>query len=155
MKIFLCHSKYDKTFVREIYGELSRLGFSPWLDEKNILPGQDWRKEITDAVKSSDLVLVFLSKTSVNKRGYLHKEISIALDAALELPENEIFIIPVRTNDCDVPPRLARWQWVDVFSSKEIERLLSFLVTINKGKSTHQTDLEYLDIPPFLQRQAD
>jgi formylglycine-generating enzyme required for sulfatase activity len=45
-RIFLCHASEDKPQVREVYQRLKALGFSPWLDEEEILPGQDWDYEI-------------------------------------------------------------------------------------------------------------
>jgi hypothetical protein len=40
-RIFLCHASEDKPQVREVYQRLGALGFEPWLDEVEILPGQD------------------------------------------------------------------------------------------------------------------
>jgi len=45
-RIFLCHASEDKARVREVYQHLKALGFAPWLDEVDILPGQDWEYEI-------------------------------------------------------------------------------------------------------------
>jgi hypothetical protein len=115
LQLFLCHSSEDKPFVREIYIRLGRDGFGLWFDEENLLPGQDWEAAIRTNVKASDVVLVFISRTSVGEAGYFHKEISFALDAAQEQPEGAIFIVPVRIEDAEVPNRLRKWQWVDLF----------------------------------------
>ena len=40
-RVFLCHSSADKEAVRKFYQRLRRDGFKPWLDEEDILPGQD------------------------------------------------------------------------------------------------------------------
>jgi hypothetical protein len=95
-RIFLCHSSADKSNVRSLYYQLKKDGYHPWLDEEDLLPGQDWQYEIRKAVRSSAIVIVCLSKDAVNKRGYIQKEIVFALDAADEQPEGKIFIIPVR-----------------------------------------------------------
>jgi rod shape-determining protein MreB len=44
-----------------------------------------------------------------------------------EQPEGAIFIIPVRLEECEVPDRLRRWHWVDLFDEKGYERLVSSL----------------------------
>ncbi len=54
----------------------------------------------------------------------MQKEIRIALDAAEEKPEGAIFLIPVRLEVCDVPRRLNRWHWVDLFQLGGYEKLL-------------------------------
>src|SRR5580700_5251577 len=116
-RVFLCHSSGDKDPVRDLYRRLRSDGFHPWLDEEDLLPGQDWSYEISKAIRSSVIVLVFLSKSSVSKAGFVQKEIKHALDVADEQPEGNIFLIPVKLEDCDVPARLGRWQWVNLFES--------------------------------------
>ena len=73
------------------------------LDEYAILPGQNWHDEIEIAVRTSDVVLVCISKESLNKEGFVEKEIRYTLDVADEKPEGTIFLIPVRLEECDVP----------------------------------------------------
>jgi hypothetical protein len=123
-KVFLCHSSSDKPSVRTLRRRLLEDGCKPWLDEEDILPGQDWDREIRRAIRTSDLVLVCLSKTSVNKVGYLQKEIKDVLDVADEQPEGTIFVIPARLELCEVPDRLRRWNWVDLFEDTGYSRLL-------------------------------
>lgn len=127
LKIFLCHASEDKAKVRDLYWRLSKEGFDPWLDEEEILAGQDWRFEISQAVKKSHIVLVCLSNKSVTKSGYVQKEIIYALDQADEQPENVIFIIPLKLEKCIVPERLKRWQWLDYFEIRGYEKLLNAL----------------------------
>jgi hypothetical protein len=85
------------------------------LDEEDILPGQEWEVEISKAVKIVDVIIVFLSKEAVTKAGYIHKEIRFALDRAEEQPPSSIFLIPVRLDECNVPERLRKFHWADLF----------------------------------------
>ena len=124
LKIFLCHASADKPTVRELYKRLESDGADAWLDSEDLIPGQNWRVEIPTAVENSDIVLVCISENSVNKEGYVQKEISFALDKALEMPEGRIFLIPVRLESCEVPRRLSDYQWVDLFSENGYERLM-------------------------------
>jgi hypothetical protein len=130
--VFLCHASGDKPAVRALYQRLQADGFQSWLDEEHLLPGQDWQHEITAAVRSSSVVLVCLSRVSVTKEGFVQKEIKQALDVADEKPEGSIFIIPVRLEDCDVPMRLRRWHWVNLYEGSGYTRLLSALRTRHK-----------------------
>ena len=116
LRVFLCHSKFNKKQVRLLYDKLrSELGVQPWLDEKDLVAGQDWELEITRAVKKSHCVIVCLSEAAVGTEGYIHKEITFALDVADRQPEGTIFLIPVRFDECEVPDRLRRYHWVDLF----------------------------------------
>ena len=113
--------------VRNLYARLKSDGVHPWLDAEKLLPGHDWQEEIRTALRSSDVILVCLSRNSVSKEGYVQKEIRIALEIADEKPEGTIFIIPSKLEECEVPQRLCRWQWVDLASADGYTRLLQTL----------------------------
>ena len=120
--MFLCHASQDKPLVRELYRRL--LGeewVEPWLDEEKLLPGQDWDLEIEKAVEASDAVIVCVSSRSMTKEGYIQKELRKVLDIALEKPEETIFIIPLRLDDCELPRRLRAWHYVDYFPAERRE----------------------------------
>ncbi len=127
LRVFLCHASGDKPAVRALYRRLRADGIEPWLDEEDLLPGQDWQVEIPKAVRSSDVAIICLSRKSTTKTGYVQKEIRYALDVADEQPEGTIFLIPLRLEDCEVPERLRRWQWVNLFADRGYERLMSAL----------------------------
>lgn len=124
LSVFLCHSSSDKPTVRMLYQRLFRDGIDVWLDEENLLPGQDWQMEIRKAVRNSDIVLVCLSKTSISKSGYVQKEIVYALNVADEQPEGTIFLIPAKLEECDIPERLQRWHCVNLFDEHGYQRLM-------------------------------
>ncbi|WP_239405964.1 toll/interleukin-1 receptor domain-containing protein [Frankia sp. Cj3] len=126
-KIFLCHASQDKTQVRDLYQRMRSDRFELWLDSEELLPGQDWDFEIRKAVRTSRAVLVCLSSTSTGKRGYVQKEIKYALDVADEQPEGSIFLIPVRLERCEVPDRLRKWHWVDLFDEDGYAKLIRAL----------------------------
>ena len=127
LKVFLCHASGDKPAVEKYYDALINDGVDAWLDKKNLIPGQDWQLEIPKAVKSSDVVIVFLSSSSITKEGFVQKEIRIALDTADEKPDGTIFIIPARLEDCEAPERLSKFHWVDMFEKDGYERVLDAL----------------------------
>lgn len=115
LHVFLSHAKEDKPKVRELYRRLRVDGIEVWLDERSLLPGQDWRVEIPKAVRESDVVIVCMSPVSARKEGFVQAEINFALNTALEKPEGAIYIIPAKLEECDVPDKLNRWQWVNLF----------------------------------------
>lgn len=127
LKIFLCHASEDKVPVRKLYKRLTKDNFDVWFDEEKLLPGQQWDLEIKKAVRESDIIIICLSKNSINKEGYIQKEIRAALDVADEKPDGAIFLIPARLEDCNVPSRLSMWQWVDIYQEREYEKLLRSL----------------------------
>jgi len=127
LRVFLCHSSGDKPSVRGVYDRLIADGFQPWLDDEDLLPGQDWDLEIEKAVRQAHVVLAFLSNASISKEGYVQKELKRALDVADEKPEGTIFVIPVRLEASAVPERLKKWHWVDLFDEKGYQKLIRAL----------------------------
>lgn len=127
LRVFLCHASGDKPAVRELYQRLVGHGVKPWFDEEDLLPGQYWEDEIPKAVRQSDVVIICLSTASVGKTGYVQKEISYALDVALEQPEGAIFLIPARLEECIVPQRLRRFQRADLYAANGFEKLVKSL----------------------------
>jgi hypothetical protein len=127
-RIFLCHASEDKAQVREVYQRLRAIdGFEPWLDEEDILPGQEWAREIPRALQTSDFILIFLSRTSVAKRGYVQREMKQALDVWQEFPEGTIHTIPVRLDDCEIPDQFRRYHYANLFDPRGFDRLVQGL----------------------------
>jgi len=153
LRVFLCHTFGDEPAVRDLYRRLRADGIAPWLDEEDLLPGQDRQLEISKAVSSSDAVIICLSRRAITKAGDVQKEIRdvldvagdvhkvwYTLDAAGDVQEEIMYalgaadvrqggaiFIPLRLEECEVPKRLSRWQPVDLFEETGYERLLRAL----------------------------
>ena len=125
--IFLLYARSDEKAVRRLYNRLSKAGASVLMDRKKLLPGQDWQSEIHQAIFSSDIIIVCLSKQFNKQGGYRHEEVRIALEKANVLPDDLLFIIPVLLEICEMPESLQRWQRVDLFESSGYKKLLSTL----------------------------
>jgi len=146
LKVFLCHASEDKPLVRKLYRYLRNNGIDAWLDEEDILAGQSWELEIKRAIRETHVMLVCLSNKSAGKRGYVQKEIRIGLDEAEMLPEGEIFIIPVRLEDCPMPfEKLKELHWVNLYEENGYQKLMRAL----------QRQASSLGIPLAGGRRAD
>jgi hypothetical protein len=119
IKIFISYSRNDIERVREICNAITshfpEYYCKVWIDEAELLAGQYWQQEIDSSLATSDVVLVCLSKKMLASRGYVHREWRLALDVQKEMPENRIYIIPVRLDSCDVPSSLCKFHWVNWF----------------------------------------
>jgi formylglycine-generating enzyme required for sulfatase activity len=142
LRVFLCHASQDKPPVRRLHDALKAEDWiDPWLDKAKILPGQDWRIIIEKAVEYADVVIVCLSNQSVSKEGFVQREIKYAYDLALEKPEETIFLIPLRLDDCPVPRGLRTFQWVDYFGSDNSDAYSDLLEAL-KLRYKQKSDLE-------------
>lgn len=116
LRVFLCHASEDRLRARRLYRGLRALGVRPWLDARDLLPGQEWRPAIELEIRKTDAIIVCLSRRTIEKTGFVQKEIRIAIEAAEERPSGSIFIIPVRFEACKVPGELTRFHYTDLFA---------------------------------------
>ncbi len=123
-QIFLSYAREDEEKVENLYQKLSDAGFKPWMDKKDILPGEKWKLSIQKAIQHSDFFLTCLSANSVSRRGSLQRGIKAALDIWQEKLEDDIYLIPVRLEDCEVPESLRDFQWVNLFEEDGWTRLV-------------------------------
>src|SRR5262249_18022279 len=122
--IFLCHASEDKPQVEEVYHRLRALGWQPWMDKMDLLPGQRWQQEIPRALRASDFILIFFSRNSVAKRGYVQREFKLALDTLQEIRGALIHTIPIRLDDCDISSEFGFLQWCNFFEEDGFERIV-------------------------------
>lgn len=123
-KVFISYSRSDIGVASEIYEYLSYKGFNVWMDKFSLVSGQEWKLEIHNNIKSSDFFIACLSENSVSKRGYIQKELKEAISVLDEMPEGEIYIIPVRIDDCELPSSLTDRHWLDWSAPNAKEKLL-------------------------------
>ena len=139
LRVFLCHASQDKPIVRELYQRLLAEGWiDPWLDEEKLALGQHWTTAIEEALDAADIVLIFLSRNSVSKEGFVQRELNYAWELSLEKPRNVIFLIPFRLDDCDVPRYLKSRQWGDYFGKK---KLRTYKILLDSLKQRHEQKL--------------
>jgi hypothetical protein len=115
-RIFIAYAVEDMAPAEELFRAFSARGFAAWLDRRKLLPGQNWPRSIEEAITSSDFFVACFSGQSVRKRGGFQAEVRYALDCAQRVPLDDVFIIPVRLDDCRVPARIQKeTQYVDLF----------------------------------------
>jgi len=78
-KIFLSYAREDMGMAKKLYHDLKRYGLDVWLDMKSLLPGDKWKDKIQNAIENSNYFIALLSRRSINKRGFVQKELKTAL----------------------------------------------------------------------------
>jgi len=122
--IFLSYSRVDLPFVELLHSFLIDAGATVWFDKRSLLPGQRWEDVIDDEISASRTFLTCLSKAAMDKKGYFHVEQHLASDAALRVPPEQLFVLPVQLGDCDVPRRFRQYHAVNLVELGAIETLL-------------------------------
>ncbi|WP_416057732.1 TIR domain-containing protein [Stenotrophomonas maltophilia] len=141
LKVFISYASEDRSFAQSIRDQIDAEGHSPWFDQ-DILPGQQWEGEIDRNLKAADVVVIVLSKSSVNKRGLVQREAAKAIDKLDNLLPTDIYIIPVRIDDCEPPERISgRIQFIDMHRDDARSRIATSLriAAIDRGIPTHES----------------
>jgi len=111
--VFISYASPDRDRVLPFAAWLEKQGFDVWIDCQRLKPGQHWNFEVTRALDKATFVLAFISKLSFDRRGYLQRELKLALDRLTEKLIDDIYLIPVLLDDnVEIPTQLRALQAV-------------------------------------------
>jgi hypothetical protein len=127
--IFLSYASPDYDRVHDYYVALLSDGLDPWLDKEKLVAGQNWDFEIKRALTRAVIIVVFLSENSVSRRGYVQREIRIALDQAQTKLQEDIYVIPVLLDEVSIPSQLESIQVVGAAAEDPYKQLSAAIET--------------------------
>ena len=115
-QVFIAYVTEDAAPAGRLYDALEDAGFSPWMDVRKLLAGQNWPRAIESAIESSDFFVACFSRNSVDKKGGFQSEVRYGMDCERRMPLDEIYLAPVRFDDCRMPRSIQRHlQYTDLF----------------------------------------
>lgn len=124
VNIFFSYSKSDHERVKPYYERLKNIGFKPWMDSENILPGQNWELSIEEAMRQAHFVILFISKSMAEKRGFIRREIKQAIKYKDEKLDKDIYLVPVCLEECDIPNEIRSQQCAHLYEKDGFDRLV-------------------------------
>jgi len=147
VKVFISYAREDIEMARKLRDDLEKAGINTWLDKVDLLPGQDWKTEVSRAIRTSSHFIALLSTRSISKQGFFQTELKKAIDVLDTFPEQRIYFIPVRIDNCDPGyERLQNIHWADLFPSYEegLSQILRVLAPdSSEAKENHTPKLKY------------
>jgi hypothetical protein len=153
-EVFISHAKEDYEVAERIYNYLEQNSYSPWLDKKKIRVGSNWDFEIKRALKESTFVILVLSSISVKKRGYVQREFKYAVEYSEKKLIDDIYIIPILIDKCEVPEHLNQFQWIEMDDDNILENVLE---SLNYQRQKYLNDLpqEQIEINDYSTFSVD
>jgi hypothetical protein len=114
--IWIIYPGEHRAAAMECHRQLKEWGFDCKMDVTDILPGQRWKREIIKNISAADAVLILLSQDCLTKEGIFQWELRYAVEKSREKPDDQIFLVPLRLERCELPDVLESLQWVDWFN---------------------------------------
>jgi hypothetical protein len=101
---FISHAPEDAAAVDRLHAELESAGIPVWRD-LSMLPGDDWQATIRRAITDDALVFLagFSSRSLLSGPSRQNEEIALAIEQLRARPPGELWLIPVRFDDCRIP----------------------------------------------------
>jgi TIR domain-containing protein/SIR2-like protein len=116
LRVFISYAREDTEAANRLYNDLKLSGLDPWLDKESLLGGENWRIAIKEAIRSSRYFIPLLSSNSVEKIGYVQRELKEALEVLQEFPQSKRFVIPARLDEIKInDEKLSEIHIVDLF----------------------------------------
>ena len=92
----------------------------------------------TISFRKSTTYLALLSKNSVSQECFAQKELSEALKILEEMGEVDIFIIPVKLEECNpMNEKLLEIQWIDLFPKNKYNNGINRILKIINPKNLY------------------
>jgi hypothetical protein len=139
---FISYAREDCEIAIRLRNELVEMGAAPWMDQFDLVGGEDWRAAIKRALREASHCIVLLSHRAVTKRGYVQTEMRDALQVVGELPPDAVYIIPVRLDDVEpIHEHFRSLHWIDLFRDYRdgLRRLAASLgITYDKFDPRHR-----------------
>lgn len=140
--VFLSYCRENADQVERLRQDLIAAGLTVWWDQ-DILPGQDWKLEIQQAIKKACAVVLCLSEeATAHQKSDIFPEARDAIGIYRQYRPGGIFLIPARLSDCEIPPimiddmlTLDGLQYIDLFPEQTRQRGLDRLVEAIRAAS--------------------
>lgn len=122
-KVFIIYSHKDKDRAIKLTDNLKEMGYNPWLDEHEIVPGQNWTKAVYQAIENSSVALFLSSKNTEEHEGFAYLEMKAAREVLRSTKESQSPIIPIYLEESKLPEELKDIHAVKLFEDNGIEQL--------------------------------
>jgi TIR domain len=133
LSVFISHSSADKRIASRLAMGLKAFDYEAWFDDWELLPGDSIVNRIETAIANTDVLLVLLSKSSVESR-WVRRELSTGL--ARQLSGQGVMVVPVLVETCEVPALLHDTKFVDLRDDFE-----SGFRELSKGLAARRADV--------------
>lgn len=107
--VFISYDRRDHLIAMEISEFFRDCNCVPFLDTKDNLPGDRWRKKMYERMEQSDIVVLLITNHSLTSINTVNEEFQLALKMAAD---EKITLIPLLLEPLHLPPELKSYQFM-------------------------------------------
>jgi tetratricopeptide (TPR) repeat protein len=115
VRVFVSYAREDLEFASRLNTDLTAAGFDTWIDQRNIVAGSHWDDSIQEALDGCTHMVIVLSPASVRSNNVLDE-----FNYAYERTPKHYTIVPLLAEECVLPFRMQRLQWIDFRAKREV-----------------------------------
>ena len=138
--IFISYASDTKPLAEELTKALESQGIEPWVDFKDLQPGQRWREELDRAIAAAQWFVILVGS---NSRATPWQEAEWSAALANSWAHSEKKLLPVVFGEGDPPPFLRNWVSLRIDPQREAStwthHVLGALQNL-RNKSVHSVD---------------
>jgi len=136
---FISYVREDSLHVDSLQRRLEKAGVRVWRDTADLWPGEDWRREIRQAIQEDALVFIacFSQRSIARKTSFQNEELTWAIEQLRRRRPDDPWLIPVRFSDCDIPDldigagrTLGSIQRADLFGERSHEGIARLVAAV-------------------------
>jgi len=116
---FISHSVKDEKFAKQLHSDLQAAGIRCWYAPEDLKTGQKIRKEIHEAIRIHDKLLLVLSKNSIDS-DWVEEEVETAIQQEASRRKNnqdDLVLFPIRLDDAVMDSQVS---WAEKVRTRHI-----------------------------------
>jgi TIR domain len=133
--VFLSHNSLDKPSVRELKRVLAEAGLSGWLDEDELVPGENWQNGLAAGIANSDTAAICFGPAGIGP--WEDEEMQALLIRAVKEKRRVIpVLLPGAPVQPEIPLFLGSRTWVDCrsgYTRENLDRLIWGITGVKPG----------------------
>jgi hypothetical protein len=120
-RIFISYAHENSDVADMVVKVLEEIGLAPWIDRTEIWPGDSFIERMNQGLGRASYVILLVSRASLASRWVSREWMSA-------LASDEIVLLPVLIEDCEIPPLLRDIVYIDLRSGVDsgLAQLRSF-----------------------------
>ncbi|MBI3161110.1 MAG: TIR domain-containing protein, partial [Chloroflexi bacterium] len=141
--VFISYSRRDEVFAKKLHAALEESNRDAWADWNSIPAASDWMAEIREGIGDAESIVFVISPEWI-KSVECRKE----FDYAVEMGKRMFPVIYKPVDAKDIPPELARINWVHMQKGEDFEKAFRVL------SDAIDTDLDWVKGHTRIQLRA-